>query len=170
MMEEARRLLRRLPCPTRRENGARLRGARPHRGRDARDRARAGLRGQLHGGHAVSYPRKRSVVARSATPFSFPGSTLKNKNAGRSGPAHAIEDGGPSGSRRARVRSRSFPSRYALGPRPSSGRPRPCGFETMLRKRKSQAVRAWLVITNGGPSGSRTLDLGIKSPLLCQLS
>ena len=31
------------------------------------------------------------------------------------GCAHAIEDGGPSGSRRARVRSRSFPSRYALG-------------------------------------------------------
>ena len=25
-------------------------------------------------------------------------------------------------------------------------------------------------IEDGGPSGSRTLDLGIKSPLLCQLS
>lgn len=64
------------------------------------------MRCRIHGNGALSpVPRH---------PFPSKDLRWKTKNAGRSGPAHAIED--------------------------------------------------------GGPSGSRTLDLGIKSPLLCQLS
>ena len=81
------------------------------------------------------------------------------------GCAHAIEDGGPSGSRRARVRSRSFPSRYALGPRPSSGRPRPYGFETLTRKQKTPGVPARRTRSRMvGRQGLEPWTLGLKVP------
>ena len=35
---------------------------------------------------------------------------------------------------------------------------------------KAAGIRQSLFLFYGGPSGVRTLDLGIKSPLLCQLS
>lgn len=36
--------------------------------------------------------------------------------------------------------------------------------------KKAAGIRQSLFPFHGGPSGVRTLDLGIKSPLLCQLS
>ena len=48
--------------------------------------------------------------------------------------------------------------------------PRPDGFEPMPRQQKSGRHPPVAFLFYGGPSGVRTLDLGIKSPLLCQLS
>ena len=48
--------------------------------------------------------------------------------------------------------------------------PRPDGFEPVTRQQKSGRHPPVAFLFYGGPSGVRTLDLGIKSPLLCQLS
>ena len=86
------------------------------------------------------------------------------------GCAHAIEDGGPSGSRRARglaLSSLALRARAAAVRRtPAPLRVRDPGTENENAGR----FRPARAIEDGGPSGSRTLDLGIKSPLLCQLS
>lgn len=44
------------------------------------------------------------------------------------------------------------------------------GFEPMLVKQKREGHRLLAFELKGGSSGVRTLGLGIKSPLLCQLS
>lgn len=46
----------------------------------------------------------------------------------------------------------------------------PTGFEPMLVKQKREGHRLLAFVFKGGSSGVRTLGLGIKSPLLCQLS
>lgn len=46
----------------------------------------------------------------------------------------------------------------------------PTGFEPMLVKQKREGHRLLAFMLKGGSSGVRTLGLGIKSPLLCQLS
>lgn len=46
----------------------------------------------------------------------------------------------------------------------------PTGFEPMLVKQKREGHRLLAFMSKGGSSGVRTLGLGIKSPLLCQLS
>jgi hypothetical protein len=46
-------------------------------------------------------------------------------------------------------------------------------FQEIFMQIEKQAGRIQasdLQLSSGGPSGVRTLDLGIKSPLLCQLS
>ena len=44
------------------------------------------------------------------------------------------------------------------------------GSNPCLGNKKAAGIRQSLFLFYGGPSGVRTLDLGIKSPLLCQLS
>lgn len=44
------------------------------------------------------------------------------------------------------------------------------GLEPMLIKQKREGHRLLAFVFKGGSSGVRTLGLGIKSPLLCQLS
>lgn len=44
------------------------------------------------------------------------------------------------------------------------------GLEPMLVKQKREGHRLLAFVFKGGSSGVRTLGLGIKSPLLCQLS
>ena len=44
------------------------------------------------------------------------------------------------------------------------------GLEPMLVKQKREGRRLLAFMLKGGSSGVRTLGLGIKSPLLCQLS
>ena len=51
-----------------------------------------------------------------------------------------------------------------------SSAPRPFGFDPMLGQQKSDQPKPVALTCFGGPSGGRTLDLGIKSPLLYQLS
>ena len=46
----------------------------------------------------------------------------------------------------------------------------PTGFEPMLIKQKREGHGLLAFMLKGGSSGVRTLGLGIKSPLLCQLS
>lgn len=46
----------------------------------------------------------------------------------------------------------------------------PTGSNPCLGNKKAAGIRQSLFYSLGGPSGVRTLDLGIKSPLLCQLS
>lgn len=46
----------------------------------------------------------------------------------------------------------------------------PTGFEPMLVKQKREGIWLLAFVLKGGSSGVRTLGLGIKSPLLCQLS
>lgn len=54
--------------------------------------------------------------------------------------------------------------------RVSSASHPPTGFEPMLVKQKREGHRLLAFVFKGGSSGVRTLGLGIKSPLLCQLS
>ena len=51
-----------------------------------------------------------------------------------------------------------------------SSAPRPFGFDPMQGQQKSDQPKPVALTCFGGPSGGRTLDLGIKSPLLYQLS
>ena len=51
-----------------------------------------------------------------------------------------------------------------------SSAPRPDGFDPMRGRQKSDQPEPVALTCFGGPSGGRTLDLGIKSPLLYQLS
>ncbi len=51
-----------------------------------------------------------------------------------------------------------------------SSAPRPDGFDPMRGQQKSDQPKPVALTCFGGPSGGRTLDLGIKSPLLYQLS
>ena len=44
------------------------------------------------------------------------------------------------------------------------------GYDLAWRKTKKVSSEALTCVFFGGPSGGRTLDLGIKSPLLYQLS
>ena len=46
----------------------------------------------------------------------------------------------------------------------------PTGSTPCTGNKKAAGIRQSLFLFYGGPSGVRTLDLGIKSPLLCQLS
>ena len=46
----------------------------------------------------------------------------------------------------------------------------PYGFDPMRGQQKSDQPKPVALTCFGGPSGGRTLDLGIKSPLLYQLS
>ena len=79
--------------------------------------------------------------------------------------------GGPCGSRRVacgnarRLRALRRSARHV-----PEGTCRPLGFETPRRGRTRKATVAVAFSHSGGPCGSRTHDLGIKSPLLCQLS
>ena len=81
--------------------------------------------------------------------------------------------GGPSGVQPASQAAAAALSRLARCdgkcPRVCSA-PRPDGFELVARPQKSGRHPPVAFLFYGGPSGVRTLDLGIKSPLLCQLS
>ena len=54
--------------------------------------------------------------------------------------------------------------------RVSSAPPPEQGSNPWSGNKKARGARSGLFLVKGGPSGVRTLGLGIKSPLLCQLS
>ena len=81
--------------------------------------------------------------------------------------------GGPSGGQPAAQAAAAAPRRLArcAGKRLRvSSAPRPFGFDPMQGQQKSDQPKPVALQCLGGPSGGRTLDLGIKSPLLYQLS
>ena len=61
-------------------------------------------------------------------------------------------------------------ARYAGKRLRISSASRPDGFDPMRVQQKSDQPKLVALTFFGGPSGGRTLDLGIKSPLLYQLS
>ena len=81
--------------------------------------------------------------------------------------------GGPSGGQPAAQAAAAAPRRLAR----CAGKclrvfsaTRPFGFDPMKGQQKSDRPKPVALTYFGGPSGGRTLDLGIKSPLLYQLS
>ena len=118
------------------------------------------------------YAGKCSTHFLSSAPFGFESMQGQRK---RKAPVAGslVSNGGPSGmspggtAARGRCAARARGLRAPLG----NGSRRflsyaPFGFESMHGRQKRKASTQEAFILNGGPSGIRTLDLGIKSPLL----
>ena len=115
---------------------------------------------------------KRSRVYSAPRPDGFEPVYLQQKS-GRHPPVAFLFYGGPSGVQPAPQAAAAALSRLArcAGKRSRVySAPRPDGFEPVYLQQKSGRHPPVAFLFYGGPSGVRTLDLGIKSPLLCQLS
>ena len=116
---------------------------------------------------------KRLRVFSAPRPFGFDPMKVQQKKDGQLSLTVLTCFGGPSGGQPAAQAAAAAPRRLARCAGKClriSSAPRPFGFDPLRGQQKSDQPEPVALTIFGGPSGGRTLDLGIKSPLLYQLS